>query len=87
MEVEDKDFWRGRTVNILILFNDERLVYTARILHMGYYHVCFMDKFKRIYSYNLQNVIEIEELKHGEKKDFWDEEIKEENGGEKNGIV
>lgn len=80
MEVKDTNFWRGKKANIIILFNNEKLVYTARILYMGYFHVCFIDKFKKIYSYNLMNVVEIEKVKENEKDEFKKIEEERENG-------
>ena len=72
----------GKECKIIVNFYGEKLFYHARILYINEFMVTFIDKFKKIYMYNLQNVIEVKEVKDNEKKEaFW------EKGDEKDGVV
>jgi hypothetical protein len=59
--MEENNFLLGKTCNILVNVDGKALSYRARILYIGIFHITFIDKFKRIYSFNLQNIIEVEE--------------------------
>ena len=88
--MEENKYLVGKTCNILVNVNGEPLNFRARVLYIGIFHITFIDKFKKIYSFNLKNVLEVEELEDEENKHFW-EKSKTENGknggGEEDGII
>jgi len=60
--MEENNFLLGKTCNILVNVTGEVLSYRGRILYIGAFHITFIDKFKKIFSYNLQNILEVEEI-------------------------
>jgi hypothetical protein len=58
----------GKEVKIIIDFYGEKLFYRARILFIDEFKVSFLDKYKKIYLYNMNNVIEIKEVNDNEKE-------------------
>lgn len=69
----------GKEVKIIIDFYGEKLFYRARILFIDEFKVSFLDKYKKIYMYNMNNVIEIKEVgdneKENEKEQRWKNEF------------
>ena len=81
----DHNCLNGKVCHILINLNNKSLSYRARIIYTGLYHISFIDKFKKIYSFNLANVIEIQVLEEGLYEEDKYEKVKT-KGGEKDVI-
>jgi hypothetical protein len=76
--MEEKHCLLGNTCNILICVDGNNLSFTGRVIYVGLFQLTFIDKYKKIYSFNLMNVVEVEEVKHEEVRN---EKVEEENGG------
>lgn len=54
----------GRSCRLTVFLNGKSLFYTAKtVLEVSDTHITFIDKFNERYSYRLQDVIQIQDIK------------------------
>ena len=58
--------YKGQNVKIIIKVQNNNLNYTAKVLDVSDTHITFYDKFGKVYSYLISDIVEIQTIERFE---------------------